>query len=159
MEVVGERFSRQGLRPRCCWRLALQAGLALLKPGLTAGVTRDRGKVVIGTVRGDLRDIGKNLVDDAEGGFAVRPGHQRPPDRFVEAVRAEAPDSVMMSALLTRPCSPCARRSPRCRRGPATASASRSAGAGHGFADQLPGPTSTPATPARRSPAKALAAR
>jgi 5-methyltetrahydrofolate--homocysteine methyltransferase len=83
---------------------AMQASLARLKPLLTAGVTRDRGKVVIGTVRGDLHDIGKNLVGMMlEGaGFAVVDlGTNVGPDRFVEAVRAEAPDFVMMSALLT----------------------------------------------------------
>ena len=106
MDVVGEKFSaREFYIPEMLIAArAMQAGLGLLKPLLLAAESRSRGKVVLGTVKGDLHDIGKNLVGMMlqGGGFEVVDlGTDVKPSRFVEAVAAERPDFVLMSALLT----------------------------------------------------------
>jgi 5-methyltetrahydrofolate--homocysteine methyltransferase len=83
---------------------SMQAGLALLKPHLASGDVKSTGTVVIGTVKGDLHDIGKNLVAlMLEGaGFEIKDlGVDVAPEKFVEAVRAGGVDIVAMSALLT----------------------------------------------------------
>jgi 5-methyltetrahydrofolate--homocysteine methyltransferase len=83
---------------------AMQAGLTVLKPFLVGGEIRHAGRVVIGTVKGDLHDIGKNLVLlMLEGaGFEVKDlGVDVPPEKFVEAVRADRSDILALSALLT----------------------------------------------------------
>jgi len=83
---------------------AMQEGLNLLKPHLLAGDIKPMGKVVAGTVKGDLHDIGKNLVCMMlEGaGFTIQDlGADVSPDAFVEAVRQGDVDLVAMSALLT----------------------------------------------------------
>lgn len=82
---------------------AMQAGLKLLKPALAATDVKSAGKVAIGTVQGDLHDIGKNLVVMMlEGaGFEVEDlGTDVPPERFVQAVQNGA-QVIGMSALLT----------------------------------------------------------
>ncbi len=106
MDVVGEKFSaREFYIPEMLIAArAMQAGLAILKPLLLAAESKSRGKVVLGTVKGDLHDIGKNLVGMMlqGGGFEVVDlGTDVKPARFVEAVEKERPDFVMMSALLT----------------------------------------------------------
>jgi len=83
---------------------AMQAGVALLKPHLVQAEVQSSGKVVIGTVKGDLHDIGKNLVTMMlEGaGFEVHDlGTDVSPDQFVEAAQARSAEIVAMSALLT----------------------------------------------------------
>jgi 5-methyltetrahydrofolate--homocysteine methyltransferase len=83
---------------------AMQAGLGLLKPHLASSDVKSAGKVAIGTVKGDLHDIGKNLVAlMLEGaGFEVEDlGVDVPPEKFVEVVRAGGVDIVALSALLT----------------------------------------------------------
>ena len=83
---------------------SLQAGLAILKPHLRETNVKATGKVVIGTVRGDLHDIGKNLVAMMlEGaGFEIEDlGTDVSPQRFVAAVQASHPDVVALSVLLT----------------------------------------------------------
>jgi 5-methyltetrahydrofolate--homocysteine methyltransferase len=82
---------------------AMQAGLEILKPVLVEAGVEPVGKVVIGTVKGDLHDIGKNLVSMMlEGaGFAVRDlGVDVAPEKFVAAVQ-EGTDILGLSALLT----------------------------------------------------------
>ena len=106
MDTVGEKFSaREFYIPEMLIAArAMQAGLAILKPLLLAAESKSRGKVVLGTVKGDLHDIGKNLVGMMlqGGGFdVVDLGTDVKPARFVEAVESEKPDLVMMSALLT----------------------------------------------------------
>jgi 5-methyltetrahydrofolate--homocysteine methyltransferase len=106
MDVVGEKFSaREFYIPEMLIAArAMQGGLAILKPLLLATESKSRGKVIIGTVKGDLHDIGKNLVGMMlqGGGFdIVDLGTDVKPAKFVEAVKAEKPDFVMMSALLT----------------------------------------------------------
>ena len=83
---------------------AMQAGLALLKPALKSEDVKSAGKVIIGTVKGDLHDIGKNLVAmmlEGAGFEVIDLGTDVYPDKFVEAVRQHNPQLVGMSALLT----------------------------------------------------------
>jgi 5-methyltetrahydrofolate--homocysteine methyltransferase len=83
---------------------AMQGGLDILRPLLQAGGVESVGKVVIGTVQGDLHDIGKNLVGlMLEGaGYEINDlGTDVSPESFVAAVK-EAPDCILaLSALLT----------------------------------------------------------
>jgi 5-methyltetrahydrofolate--homocysteine methyltransferase len=83
---------------------AMQGGLAILKPQLAAGGTTPAGKVVVGTVKGDLHDIGKNLVAmmlEGAGFEIVDLGTDVSPDKFVGAVIEHKPQAIAMSALLT----------------------------------------------------------
>ncbi len=83
---------------------AMQSGLTLLKPYLAESGTSSAGKVVIGTVKGDLHDIGKNLVAmmlEGAGFEVVDLGTDVSPDKFVKAVIEHKPQVVGMSALLT----------------------------------------------------------
>jgi 5-methyltetrahydrofolate--homocysteine methyltransferase len=83
---------------------AMQSGLAVLKPRLAAADVKSSGKVIAGTVKGDLHDIGKNLVCMMLEGAAfeiVDLGSDVSPEKFVEAVRTSGADIVAMSALLT----------------------------------------------------------
>lgn len=83
---------------------AMKASLELIRPLLAASGAQPAGRVVIGTVKGDLHDIGKNLVASMlEGaGFEVNDlGTDVSPERFVEAVRSSDANIVALSALLT----------------------------------------------------------
>ncbi|MFZ6021125.1 MAG: corrinoid protein [Chloroflexota bacterium] len=83
---------------------AMQAGLSLLKPKLVQADVTPTGKVVAGTVKGDLHDIGKNLVCMMLEGAAfeiIDLGTDVPPERFVEAVQSSGAQLVALSALLT----------------------------------------------------------
>ena len=83
---------------------AMQAGMDVLRPLLAESDVPSAGKFVIGTVKGDLHDIGKNLVKMMVegGGFQVVDlGVDVAPDAFVKAVREYQPNIVGMSALLT----------------------------------------------------------
>ena len=83
---------------------AMSAALVVLRPRLASEGVASSGKVVIGTVQGDLHDIGKSLVVmmlEGAGFDVVDLGIDVPPERFVAAVRAEAPQVVALSALLT----------------------------------------------------------
>lgn len=83
---------------------AMQAGLSLLKPKLVQADVTPAGKVVAGTVKGDLHDIGKNLVCMMLEGAAfeiIDLGTDVPPERFVEAVQSSGAQLVALSALLT----------------------------------------------------------
>jgi len=83
---------------------AMKDGMTILKPHLQQGDVKPAGKVVIGTVRGDLHDIGKNLVAlmlEGAGFEIVDLGTDVPAEDFVEAVKNEKPDIVALSALLT----------------------------------------------------------
>jgi len=83
---------------------AMQTALSVLKPYLVASDVKSAGKIAIGTVKGDLHDIGKNLVMlMLEGaGFEVRDlGVDVSPEKFVEAISAGDVNIVALSALLT----------------------------------------------------------
>jgi 5-methyltetrahydrofolate--homocysteine methyltransferase len=83
---------------------AMKAGMAILKPRLVDAAVEPAGRVVIGTVQGDLHDIGKNLVSMMlEGaGFELEDmGVDVPVEDFVAAVLDQKPDILALSALLT----------------------------------------------------------
>jgi 5-methyltetrahydrofolate--homocysteine methyltransferase len=83
---------------------AMHGGMAILKPILSQSATAKSVKVIVGTVKGDLHDIGKNLVVMLleGGGFdVVDLGIDVAPDKFVEAIKKHQPQVVGMSALLT----------------------------------------------------------
>ena len=83
---------------------AMHAGMAVLKPILSKAGASLGAKVIIGTVKGDLHDIGKNLVVMMleGGGFeVVDMGIDVPPEKFVAAIKQHQPRVVGMSALLT----------------------------------------------------------
>lgn len=83
---------------------AMKAGMAVLKPHLEQASVEPVGKVVVGTVKGDLHDIGKNLVCmmlEGAGFEIVDLGTDVNPEDFVEATRSKKPNLVAMSALLT----------------------------------------------------------
>jgi 5-methyltetrahydrofolate--homocysteine methyltransferase len=83
---------------------AMHAGMDIVKPLLAETGAKAKGKVLIGTVKGDLHDIGKNLVSMMleGGGFdVVDLDVDVAPDAFVEAVKANAPNVIALSALLT----------------------------------------------------------
>ena len=107
MSVVGEDFKHNRIYvPQVLIAArAMKAGMAVLKPLLSAGgESKSLGTVVMGTVKGDLHDIGKNLVGMmAEGaGFKIVDlGVDQSADKFVTAVREVGAGIVGMSALLT----------------------------------------------------------
>lgn len=83
---------------------AMQTGLEILKPRLKDANVKSAGLVVVGTVKGDLHDIGKNLVSimlEGSGFNVVDLGTDVSPDKFVAAVEEHHPEIVAMSALLT----------------------------------------------------------
>ena len=106
MEVVGRRFGAHEIfLPEVLLAArAMNAGMELIKPLLIAGDAPALGKVVIGTVKGDLHDIGKNLVGimlKGAGFEVIDLGADVAPERFVETAEAEGASVVGLSALLT----------------------------------------------------------
>src|SRR5208282_1750245 len=108
MSVVGEDFKHNVLYvPQVLSAArAMKAAMAVLKPLLTAkdSVTKPKGVLLMGTVRGDLQDIGKNLVGMmAEGaGFELHDiGVDQSVDKFMAAAEKFKPTIIGMSALLT----------------------------------------------------------
>ena len=106
MDVVSDRFGANEIfLPEVLLAArAMNAGMNLIKPLLIADEVRSLGKVVIGTVKGDLHDIGKNLVGvmlRGAGFEVIDLGANVAPDRFVETAEAEGAQVVGLSALLT----------------------------------------------------------
>ena len=106
MDEVGERFSKGLIFVPQMLRSAktMQECTKLLTPFFQEGDVTSKGKVLIGTVKGDLHDIGKNLVSMMmEGaGFKIMDlGVDVPPDKFVQEAQEVEPDIVAMSALLS----------------------------------------------------------
>jgi len=106
MGEVGARFKRGDMFvPEVLMSAeAMQAGLQVLRPLLASSGAKLIGKVVLGTVKGDLHDIGKNLVGmmcEGSGFEVIDLGFNVPPERFVDAVKEHKPDVVGLSALLT----------------------------------------------------------
>jgi 5-methyltetrahydrofolate--homocysteine methyltransferase len=106
MAVVGEKFGRHDifLPDVLLAARALYAGLALIKPELEARDVAARGTVVLGSVQGDLHDIGKNLVAillRGAGYQVIDLGHDVPPARFVDAAVEHRAQIIGCSALLT----------------------------------------------------------
>jgi len=106
MDEVGKKFSDGDLFvPEMLMAAqAMKAGLEVVKPHLADGATESRGTIVIGTVKGDLHDIGKNLVAMMMegGGFEVIDlGVDVDAEKFVEAAKEHNAGVIGLSALLT----------------------------------------------------------
>ncbi|HUL38365.1 MAG TPA: corrinoid protein [Thermodesulfobacteriota bacterium] len=106
MNIVGVKFKNCELFvPEVLMAAkAMKVGIGVLKPLLDKSDTQPIGKVVIGTVKGDLHDIGKNLVAmmvEGSGFEVIDVGVDVPPEKFVEAMKINKADLCMMSALLT----------------------------------------------------------
>jgi len=106
MQVVGEKFQNHEifLPDVLLAARAMNAALELLEPLLGGSDAATRGKVVIGTMKGDLHDIGKNLVGIMLGGAGfevIDLGKDVAPERFVEAAKEADAGVIGMSALLT----------------------------------------------------------
>ncbi len=106
MTEIGERFEDGScfVPEMLVAARAMKAGLAILRPHLIEDEVQSRGKVVLGTVQGDIHDIGKNLVGmmlEGAGFDIVDLGVNVTADAFVNAIRSEGPNLVALSALLT----------------------------------------------------------
>jgi methylmalonyl-CoA mutase cobalamin-binding domain/chain len=106
MKIVGDDF-RDGILfvPEVLLAAnSMKAGMAILKPLLVETGAPRMGKMVIGTVKGDIHDIGKNLVAmmmEGAGFEVVDLGINNPADKYLEALEREEADILGMSALLT----------------------------------------------------------
>lgn len=106
MEDIGHRF-RTGeifIPDVLMSSRAMHASLYVIKPNLGKSRMVDRGLIAIGTVAGDLHDIGKNMVAmflESQGYNVLDLGIDVPAETFIEAVRTHKPDILAMSALLT----------------------------------------------------------
>mgnify|MGYP000863007150 CR=1 FL=1 len=106
MDIVGERMEEgEMFIPEVLQGAQIMSGaLDILRPHLTADQTALSGKVIIGTVKGDLHDIGKNLVPlmlKSSGFEVVDLGVDVSPQAFTEATAKHQPNIVALSALLT----------------------------------------------------------
>lgn len=106
MKEVGQRFEdgEYYVPEMLIAARAMKEGLAILKPYLREANIQSSGKVAAGTVKGDLHDIGKNLVTmmlEGAGFEIVDLGTDVAPEKFVDAVRNNHVDIIAMSALLT----------------------------------------------------------
>jgi 5-methyltetrahydrofolate--homocysteine methyltransferase len=106
MAVVGEKM-RNGemyLPEVLQSAVAMKASLMILKPHLAREGAKSRGKVLIGTVKGDMHDIGKNLVGimlQGAGYEIVDLGLNVEPQKFIAAITEHAPEIIGLSAMLT----------------------------------------------------------
>ena len=106
MDIIGKKFKKNEVYvPEVLIAArAMHAGMDILKPKLIETGVKNIGKVAIGTVKGDLHDIGKNLVKmmlEGAGFEVIDLGIDVSPDKFVEAVKEHKPNIIGMSALLT----------------------------------------------------------
>jgi 5-methyltetrahydrofolate--homocysteine methyltransferase len=106
MEIVSKKFKNNEIFiPEVLISArAMNTGLAILKPLLVESNVQPKGKVVIGTVKGDLHDIGKNIVAmllQGAGFDVIDLGADVPKEKFLEFVKKEKADILGMSALLT----------------------------------------------------------
>jgi 5-methyltetrahydrofolate--homocysteine methyltransferase len=106
MERVGQKFRAAKIYiPEVLMAArAMHAGLDLLRPKIAETGAKPAGKIVIGTVKGDLHDIGKNLVAmmfEGLGFQVIDMGVDVPTEKFEEAIKAHEPDILGLSSLLT----------------------------------------------------------
>ncbi len=106
MNEVGARFKRgEMFVPEVLMSAkSMQAGLSVLRPELVASGAQLIGTIVMGTVKGDLHDIGKNLVGmmcEGAGFEVIDLGFNVEPEKFIQAIKEHQPNIVGMSALLT----------------------------------------------------------
>lgn len=106
LEEVGARFERGDffVPEMLIAGKAMSGALAVLRPLLAETGAESIGTYVMGTVKGDVHDIGKNLVNimlEGAGFTVIDLGVQTPPEKFIAAIREHKPDIVGMSAFLT----------------------------------------------------------
>jgi len=106
MDILGQKWKREEIyMPEVLIAAqAMHAGMHILKPWLTAAGVKPVGKVVLGTVKGDLHDIGKNLVNMmfvGSGLEVIDIGVDVHEDTFIEAIKEHQPQILAMAALLT----------------------------------------------------------
>jgi corrinoid protein of di/trimethylamine methyltransferase len=106
MDKVGDMFEKcEAFVPELLLAArAMKGSLGLIQPHLSGNKSDSKGKVIIGTVQGDLHDIGKNIVAsmlEGSGFEVINLGNDVSPQKFVEAVKTYQPDILAMSALLT----------------------------------------------------------
>ncbi len=106
MGIIGEKFKKNEVYvPEVLIAArAMNTGIEILKPLLAEGEYISKGKVVLGTVKGDLHDIGKNLVKimlEGKGMEVVDLGIDVPAEKFIESVKTEGAKVIACSALLT----------------------------------------------------------
>ncbi|HID40510.1 MAG TPA: cobalamin-binding protein [Calditrichaeota bacterium] len=106
MRRVGDRFAagKAFIPDLLIAAKAMNAAMAHLKPYFDSGEAQHKGTVILGTVTGDLHDIGKNLVKmvlEGDGWKVVDLGTDAGPDRFLDALRKHSDALVGLSALLT----------------------------------------------------------
>ncbi|HEY3427017.1 MAG TPA: corrinoid protein, partial [Negativicutes bacterium] len=106
MKIVGQRFRRNEIfiPDVLLSSRAMHAALYVLKPIITNNGLSIKGRIVIGTVAGDLHDIGKNMVSmvlEGTGYEVVDVGIDVPADDFIAAIKEYKPDVVGLTALLT----------------------------------------------------------
>ncbi len=106
MEIVGQKYEEGEyyLAELIMAGETMREGMVVLEPHLTAGEVSSAGKAIIGTVKGDLHDIGKNVfltLLRAANYEVIDLGVDVSPEGFLEAVKEHTPDILAMSALLT----------------------------------------------------------
>ena len=106
MSIIGDKFKKNEVYvPEVLIAArAMNAGIAVLKPLMTDADVTNKGTVVLGTVKGDLHDIGKNLVKimmEGKGMNVVDCGIDVSPEKFVGAAKENNADIIACSALLT----------------------------------------------------------
>ncbi|MBN1863483.1 MAG: corrinoid protein [Victivallales bacterium] len=106
MNIIGKKFKNNEVYvPEVLIAArAMNAGMAILKPLLKEADVKAKGTICVGTVKGDLHDIGKNLVCmmlEGAGYEVIDLGVNVDPDKFVNAAKEKSPDIIAMSALLT----------------------------------------------------------
>lgn len=106
MNEIGDRFERNEVFvPELLMAArAMKGSLNLIQPLLKVGQTESKGKILIGTVQGDLHDIGKNIVGsmlEGSGFQVINLGTDVSPQKFVDAIKTHNAQIVAMSALLT----------------------------------------------------------
>ena len=105
--IIGEKFENEEYFLPELFMAAeiVKKSMRILKPHIKgSGKKKNLGKVVIGTAKSDMHDIGKNIVRfflEAEGFEVIDLGVDVPPEKFVETVRNEKPDILAISALIT----------------------------------------------------------
>ncbi|MFC5403689.1 methionine synthase [Cohnella soli] len=107
MEEVGRLFNNNELIVAEVLQSAevMKASVAHLEPHMEKNESAVKGKILLATVKGDVHDIGKNLVEiilSNNGYHIVNLGIKVPPDQIIEAVRTEKPDAVGLSGLLVK---------------------------------------------------------
>ncbi|HEB34272.1 MAG TPA: cobalamin-binding protein [Candidatus Aminicenantes bacterium] len=106
MEVIGIKFKKNEIFiPEVLIATrAMKAGMDIIRPYFTEEKNESKGKIVMGTVKGDLHDIGKKIVCmilESEGFEVVDIGIDVPKEKFLTSIKKENPDIIGMSALLT----------------------------------------------------------